>query len=521
MVDVNDNNNMQSNVNTNTSKSSTASNGGSATSNGVNGVSNTTSAGNAAGGAGNASTHASMSSSSHAGESSFASAVASKPEDVDISSMLGLHDVDDVDSDSKAVVATTDTTGSDLTTTVDDGLTDEQRKANVIRFLDKMDPDVHDKLVRAAEPTLEIFLQDENRINHYGDKVVEKVNDLVDKQLEHVSKKANYPEINKMIRDMTGDFGDSVEEYEKNSSFDLIDEHTSKFKRWLIQRKETMRRKKFDSQAMVDRFNYIESKLNEKNAELAYNIDWGHRLIVANNQAIDNLIRITAAIEATRDLASRRANELEAQLKQIDISDPDWHRIDDERTALAVVIHDLDVKHAEYVTKLFDAHASNAQVRNIIAISQGIRQKSNSIVTSTIPNMKKVIAQITMTMEARGQAEFINNAQNAEKTARAYLNHTATENNKFVMQVSESPVLTPETIMDTARAIEQQNNEFIQAIENGMRERQKVEQSVVDGVQLIDQSVRDRNARVIDALMGEASSSSSNDSASTTKQIQN
>lgn len=518
MVDVNDNNNMQSNVNTNTSKSSTASNGGSTVSNGV---SNTTSAGNAAGGAGNASTHASMSSSSHAGESSFASAVASKPEDVDISSMLGLHDVDDVDSDSKAVVATTDTTGSDLATTVDDGLTDEQRKANVIRFLDKMEPDVHDKLVRAAEPTLEIFLQDENRINHYGDKVVEKVNDLVDKQLEHVSKKANYPEINKMIRDMTGDFGDSVEEYEKNSSFDLIDEHTSKFKRWLIQRKETMRRKKFDSQAMVERFNYIESKLNEKNAELAYNIDWGHRLIVANNQAIDNLIRITAAIEATRDLASRRANELEAQLKQIDISDPDWHRIDDERTALAVVIHDLDVKHAEYVTKLFDAHASNAQVRNIIAISQGIRQKSNSIVTSTIPNMKKVIAQITMTMEARGQAEFINNAQNAEKTARAYLNHTATENNKFVMQVSESPVLTPETIMDTARAIEQQNNEFIQAIENGMRERQKVEQSVVDGVQLIDQSVRDRNERVIDALMGEASSSSSNDSASTTKQIQN
>ena len=515
MVDVNnDNNSMQSNVNTNTSKSSTGGNGGSTVSNGGSTASNTTNA------TGNASTHASMSS-SHASESSFASAVASKPEDVDIASMLGLHDVDDVDSDSKAVVATTDTTGSDLTTVVDDGLTDEQRKANVIRFLDKMEPDVHDKLVRAAEPTLEIFLQDENRINHYGDKVVEKVNDLVDKQLEHVSKKANYPEINKMIRDMTGDFGDSVEEYEKNSSFDLIDEHTSKFKRWLIQRKETMRRKKFDSQAMVERFNYIESKLNEKNAELAYNIDWGHRLIVANNQAIDNLIRITAAIEATRDLASRRANELEAQLKQIDISDPDWHRIDDERTALAVVIHDLDVKHAEYVTKLFDAHASNAQVRNIIAISQGIRQKSNSIVTSTIPNMKKVIAQITMTMEARGQAEFINNAQNAEKTARAYLNHTATENNKFVMQVSESPVLTPETIMDTARAIEQQNNEFIQAIENGMRERQKVEQSVVDGVQLIDQSVRDRNARVIDALMGEASSSSSNDSASTTKQIQN
>ena len=512
MVDVNnDNNTMQSNVNTNTSKSSNANNGVNVGST----VSNTTSAGNAAG---NASTHASMSSSK---SQSFASAVASKPDDVDIASMLGLHDVDDVDSDSKAVVATTDTTGSDLTTIVDDGLTDEQRKANVIRFLDKMEPDVHDKLVKAAEPTLEIFLQDENRINHYGDKVVEKVNDLVDKQLEHVSKKANYPEINKMIRDMTGDFGDSIEEYEKNSSFDLIDEHTSKFKRWLIQRKETMRRKKFDSQAMVERFNYIESKLNEKNAELAYNIDWGHRLIVANNQAIDNLIRITAAIEATRDLASRRANELEAQLKQIDISDPDWHRIDDERTALAVVIHDLDVKHAEYVTKLFDAHASNAQVRNIIAISQGIRQKSNSIVTSTIPNMKKVIAQITMTMEARGQAEFINNAQNAEKTARAYLNHTATENNKFVMQVSESPVLTPETIMDTARAIEQQNNEFIQAIENGMRERQKVEQSVVDGVQLIDQSVRDRNARVIDALMGEASSSSSNDSASTTKQIQN
>lgn len=434
----------------------------------------------------------------------------------DAEALLGLHSVADLKpadetDESKAITTTTGAVGKDVQ--ADDGLTPEQRQANTIRFLERMEPDVHKKLMDAAAPTLELFLNDENRINHYGDKVVAKVNDLVDKQLEHINKRANYPEINKMIRDMTGEFGDSIEEYEKNNSFDVIDKTESSFKRWLRQRMETMKRNRFDAKSMIERFDYIESKLNEKNSELAYNISWGQQLITANNQAIDNLIRITAAIEAIRDLAARKADALASQLQDTDMGDPNWHNLDDERTALAVVIHDLDIKHSEYVTKLFDAHSSNAQVRNIIAISQGIRQKSNSVVTSTIPNMKRVIAQIAMTMDAREQAEFINNSQHADEIARAYLNHTATENNKFVMQVSESPVLTPETIRSTAEAIVQQNREFIESIEEGAKRRAAVEQEVLTGVNLIDQSIRERNTHVIDALIDEAASASHDGSA--------
>lgn len=448
-----------------------------------------------------------------------AAAVADEDDDAS-EALLGLHPVDDLtqaaapgqDDESKALATTDGTVGKDVQAGDDDGgLTTEQRQANTIRFLERMPPDIRRKLMDSAVPTLGLFMGDENRINHYGDKTVEKVNDLVDKQLEHVNKRANYPEINKMIRDMTGEFSESVEEYEKHTSFDVIDETESNFKRWFRQRLETMKRNRFDAKSMMERFDYIESKLNEKNAELAYNISWGQQLITANNQAIDNLIMVTASIEAIRDLAARKADELESELQGMDMSDPNWHNLDDERAALAVVIHDLDIKHSEYVTKLFDAHSSNAQVRNIIAISQGIRQKSNSVVTSTIPNMKRVIAQIVMTMDAREQAEFINDSQHADEMARAYLDRTATENNKFVMRVAESPVLTPEAIRSTAEAIVRQNNEFIESIEEGTKRRAEVEQEVVTGVNLIDRSIRDRDTHVIDALMGEAASSASPD----------
>lgn len=394
-------------------------------------------------------------------------------------------------------------TANELTPADIDGMSPEQ-KANVIRFIDRMDEKKRTNIIKNADYVLDRFMEDENRINHYGDKALQAVNQVVDNKLDRISsdKEMNYPEINKIIRDMTGDFNESVEKYEKHaSSFDL-EQRESAMKRWIQEKMDAFRRRQFDAQSLIERFDYVEKKLASNNSKLAGNISWGQQLIEANNTAIDNLIIVTASIEAIRDIAEKKANELADKMSTIDITTPDWHRIDDERAALAVIIHDLDIKHSEYVVRLFDAHATNAQVRNIVAISQGIRQKSGQIVNSVIPQMKTVISEISATMTARSSAELIQSVQDAAESARQHLNRASLENTKYVMDIAESPTQTPESILARAKSINDQNNEFIASIENGTKRRMEVEQAVVNGIVLIDKSVRDRDARIINALMG-------------------
>lgn len=417
----------------------------------------------------------------------------------DISAMLNIGDITEpVKPDASALVPTESNTDIEKPEDVND------ENANAIRFLDRMDDDKKSDLVSKAPVLLDNFLKNENRINHFGDKIIQQVNRVVDRQLEQVSKEIDYPEINKMIRDMTGDFDESVTKYEKNTSFDLVQENETKLKRWFREKIETFKRESFDAKPLLDRFDYVKAKLSSNNAALSQNIEWGQQLIDANNQAIDHLITLTASVESIRDEAANRAHELEKKLKETDISDANWHVIDDERAALAVVIHDLDIKHTEYVTKLFDAHATNAQIRNIIAISQGVKQKSHDTINNVIPEMKKVIVQIEATMDAKRSAETIEAVQNAKRTARAHLNHAAMENTRYVMNIAESPSTSAEEIIATAKSLVAQNNEVIAAIEEGTRKRAEVEQAVATGVVIIDQSVRNRNERIINALMGEA-----------------
>ena len=78
------------------------------------------------------------------------------------------------------------------------------------------------------------------------------------------------------------------------------------------------------------------------------------------------------------------------------------------------------------------------------------------------------------------------------------------ENTRYVMNIAESPSTSAEEIIATAKSLVAQNNEVIAAIEEGTRKRAEVEQAVATGVVIIDQSVRNRNERIINALMGEA-----------------
>lgn len=378
-----------------------------------------------------------------------------------------------------------------------------QQKTDIIRFIDKIDENHKNKIIKERDFILEKFINDENSINHYGDKVIARVNQIVDNKLSKVSsdKDMNYPEINKLIRDMTGEFTEQVDDYQ-STSFDL-NKSESAVKKWFKKKMDAFKKNRFDAQSLNQRFDYVKAKLASNNAKLSDNISWGQQLIRENNNAIDNLIILTASIEGIRDEAERRARELQKQLKETDITNPEWHRIDDERTALAVIIHDLDIKHNECVVRLFDAHATNAQIRNIIAISQGIKQKSSQVETSVIPQMKLVISEIEATMQAKSSAELIQSVQDSAEAARHYLNKASLENTKYSMDIAESPTQSAQSIMERAQSIEAQNNELIASIIDGTRRRREVEQAVVTGVQLIDKSVRDRDRRIIDALMGE------------------
>lgn len=379
--------------------------------------------------------------------------------------------------------------------------------ANRIRFIDRMNKSTQLDIRSRANGLLGEFTKNENLLNHFGDRTMTKVNSIVDKSLDKTNNKMDYKEINDIVRNMTGMFDERIKDYEKNSSsFDVVKKDSSGIPAFFNRLFNRTKEYNFDSKPLLERFDIVEKKLRINNTTLENNIKWGNDLTEANNESIDNLIKVIALLEAVRDEAEVRVEELDGKKAATDIGDPMWHRIEDERATVANVIHDIDTKHSEYVVRLFDAYSTNAQIRNVIAISQSVGQKSNQVVSSVIPGMKQVIHQIETTIDARKSAELIDNIQGASEDLRELQARTAVENTKYVMQISESPTESAESIMKTAQALVQSNNEFIAAIEEGTRKREEVEHAVMSGVKLINESVRDRDTRIVDAMLGSVGS---------------
>jgi uncharacterized protein YaaN involved in tellurite resistance len=371
---------------------------------------------------------------------------------------------------------------------------------NSIRIVDQIGKETVDNLTKLSKQCLPKFEEDQSAIDNLGKDVFDNLTSVIDRELDRPDRKNDHSkEINDIVRSMTGEFQNTVSDYGGNDS--TISKASNSISNWISEKRYKWKMKKFDSKSLLERFQHVKVQLTQQNAILDSNISWGRSMMDESTKSAKQLMKFIALIEIVRDDANKQIVDLQEHQKQLSNNTIEWQDNQARISNLAFIVHKLDIKHTEYISALFDAYNTNAQIMNIITISDGIKNKTNHIMNYTINKMKNVVVQIEFMIQTRGIAAMDDNIEKSTETALDMQRRLSEEGTKYITSISESPDTTRESILASAASIVKQNNAYMEAIEEGRRQRQDVEQAAIEGIHTISENMSEKNIKTIQRML--------------------
>ena len=153
------------------------------------------------------------------------------------------------------------------------------------------------------------------------------------------------------------------------------------------------------------------------------------------------------------------------------------------------------------MSRLYVAWTTTPQMRNMVKVSSDMRQKLGMLRRNTIPTLKLSIAQLGIlqqSVKAGATADAIVNANNA---ALQMLAETSKEAIPALERTAQNPTLSLESVTKLAESLVAQNNGIIAAIDDGRKKRAQLEQAVIQSAATINDSVKLRDEKIIQALL--------------------
>lgn len=374
---------------------------------------------------------------------------------------------------------------------------------NAVRILDQLPKDTVEKLYGIAGKCLDKFKNDQNSIDDLGSDVLKNLNSIIDRELDRPNHGNDQSqEINDIVRSMTGDFQSTVKDYDSNT-LEIIDKKGNALKQWFQSKMYKRKMKRFDSKPILDRFNIVKAKLTQQNAIIDSNISWGQSMMNENIELSRQLAKFIALIEIVRDNAQIEVDSIKNEQSHLNTTDMKWQENQQKISSLAFIIHKLDIKHTEYLSSLFDAYHTNAQIMNLITISDSIKNKTNHIMNYTLNKMKQVVLQIDFMLRVRDVASMDDSIQRSSESALALQRRMSEDGIPYITSIAESPSITKESIIADASSIVHQNNAYIAEIEEGRRKRIEVERAAVRGMETINESMMKKDQDTVHAMLGD------------------
>ncbi len=365
-------------------------------------------------------------------------------------------------------------------------------------FLKTLPTETQDKIKAQTPALVEKFVGDENYLLTFGTTAVENVNQLVNKILEE-QKHIVIPEIDDMLRnanrELTG-FSTKYNTVDKAS----LEQKEGFFAKLFKSGQSKLNDLYFDSKNIEEKMDKLAADIVKQEDVLSRNIVSGQMLIDENTKSIEPLIGVIALIESSDMEAGSQAAALQTQLAAAQPNSPEYNEIQNKLSRVAEVMDRLEQRHTEFVSRLYVAWANSPQLRNLIKISSDLKSKLSLIRLNTIPTMKLTIAQLGFLQQLKTTSKIASTVDEANNNALQMLAATAKETIPEVERQVQNPSITVDSIVKIADSIVAQNQGLIEAIQEGRKNRQAVEASIIQSAQTIADSTKLRDAKIIEGI---------------------
>ncbi|CAM3197295.1 toxic anion resistance protein [Streptococcus dysgalactiae] len=370
-----------------------------------------------------------------------------------------------------------------------------------ISFFEKLSADQQTAITAKAPALVDTFLADQNALLDFGQSAVEGVNATVNHILAE-QKKLQIPQVDDLLKSTNRELNGFIAKYKDATPADL-EKKPNLIQKLFKQSRDTLQEFYFDSQNIEQKMDGMAAAVVKQEDTLARNIVSAELLIEDNTKSIENLVGVIAFIEASQKEATTRALTLQQKLATLDSATPEYQVQTDLLARTTEVINTLEQQHTEYLSRLYVAWATTPQMRNLVKVSSDMRQKLGMLRRNTIPTMKLSIAQLGMMQQSVKSGMTADAIVNANNAALQMLAETSKEAIPALEQSAQNPTLSMKSVTSLAESLVAQNNGIIAAIDQGRKERVQLESVIVKSAETINDSVKLRDRKIVQALLNE------------------
>ena len=379
----------------------------------------------------------------------------------------------DIDKIANNAISKTDRTTEIIEST-------ETQANGQMNFLEKLTPEQQDAIIAKAPQLVDNFISDQNTLLDFGQAAVEEVNNTVNRILAE-QKKLQIPQVDELLKNTNKELNGFVAKY-KDTQIAELDKKPNFLEKLFKQSKNTLQEFYFDSQNIEQKMDSMAATVVKQEDLLARNIVSAEMLIEDNTKSIENLVGVISFIEATQKEAGARASILQNEVEQLDTAT-------------------LDYQNTEYISRLYVAWATTPQMRNLVKVSSDMRQKLGMLRRNTIPTMKLSIAQLGILQQSMKSGQVADAISNANNAALQMLAETSKEVIPQMERISQNPTIAVESVTKLAESLVAQNQGIISAIDKGREKRALLEATVIKSAETINDSVKLRDQKIIQALL--------------------
>lgn len=369
-----------------------------------------------------------------------------------------------------------------------------------LTFLEKLTPEQQNAIMAKAPQLVDNFISDQNALLDFGQAAVEDVNNTVNRILAE-QKKLQIPQVDELLKNTNKELNGFVAKY-KDAQIAELDKKPNFLEKLFKQSKNTLQEFYFDSQNIEQKMDGMAATVVKQEDVLARNIVSAEMLIEDNTKSIENLVGVISFIEASQREAGARALTLQNEVAQLDTATLDYQTKSQELARLTEVVNTLEQQHTEYISRLYVAWATTPQMRNLVKVSSDMRQKLGMLHgRNTIPTMKLSIAQLGILQQSMKSGQVADAISNANNAALQMLAETSKEVIPQMERISQNPTIAVESVTKLAESLVAQNQGIIEAIDKGREKRALLEATVIQSAETINDSVKLRDQKIIQALL--------------------
>ena len=373
------------------------------------------------------------------------------------------------------------------------------QKAMSTSFYDALDDQQKATIDALSAKQLKEFLKNEGLIVDFGKEALEHLNQVVDKMLQE-QRGINVKEVDDLLTQANRDIDGYISKYSDDIE---LEKKESKLIGFFKRNKRKVVDWRFAQKDVLEKINALDAKMIFKREQLKRSFYYTNELLIANREAMENMVGYLAAMESIHTLAVQYAAKIKDKLDKTDSNSPEYNVVQEQLTKIADVTNAIDQQHANYMARLAISWATNSQVHNLQRAQTTVVRNIAMVHTHTIPTMKSSIAQIQIISQVKDAARATNAINEANEHALNMLMKLQTEDLPRIEEQAQKPITSAETITRLAESVKSANEKLVQAINSGQASRRALEEAVQSAGNIIKEADKIRDTQLADALIGE------------------